>query len=96
MALNVHATGAGSSRMSFIERRERSDRRQMSCADDLYERLKEKLDQIESDRRKGPRRQIDRGEETVPGPAASRTGAEAQRWANDFVDDPASDLPKEH
>ena len=82
--------------MSFIERRERSDRRQVSSAGDLYERLREKRDQIESDRRKGPRRRTDGREETSPAPAASRTGAEAQRWANDFVDDPASELPKEH
>jgi len=80
--------------MSFTERRERNDRRGVASANDLYERLKEKRDQIESDRRKGPRRQTDRRDETAPAPADSRTGGEAQRWANDFADDSSSEQHK--
>jgi hypothetical protein len=77
-------------RMSVSERRELSDRRvndrRRAESDDLYTRLKEKRNEIETERRHTLRRQTDRrisDRPDPPNPPISNTD-QAQRWAENL------------
>jgi hypothetical protein len=76
--------------MSVSERRELSDRRvndrRRAESDDLYTRLKEKRNEIETERRHTLRRQTDRrisDRPDPPNPPISNTD-QAQRWAENL------------
>jgi hypothetical protein len=63
--------------MRALERRHWSNRRRVrSSANDLHQRLKEKLDEVEADRRKNLRRQTDRDKAETDPSHASRPPSE--------------------